>query len=158
MIHFEFLNCNQTLNPDLYSQQLQRENENLPRKRFTLIDRRNVVLLYDNTRPHSARITQEKILDYSLSILHHPSYLLDLASNDFHLFLLDKILRTINRFSQENQVKMFVENAISKLIEFYLPGISNLPDKWFEVIENNDEYTIDWKIHRSLTHKSILFY
>ena len=39
---------------------------------------------------------------------------------------------------------MLVENLSSKPAEFYLIGIK-LPDKWQEVIQNN-EYTIDWNL------------
>ena len=42
-------------------------------------------------------------------------------------------------------MKTFVENFLgSKLTEFYLKGINKLLDKWQEVIQNNDKYTIDW--------------
>ena len=37
-----------------------------------------------------------------------------------------------------------MKNFLSwKLTNFYLIGINKLPDKWQEVIANNDEYTID---------------
>ena len=48
-------------------------------------------------------------------------------------------------FSQEDQVKMAVENFFSsKPTEFYLRGINKLLDKWQEAIQNNGEYTINW--------------
>ena len=86
IIHFEFLNCNQTLNADLYSQQVQCVHVNLLRKRPALVSRRDIVLFHDNTRLHSARITQRRILDLNWSVLPHPPYSPDLASSDFHLF------------------------------------------------------------------------
>ena len=52
----------QLVNTDLYSQQLQCVQENL-RKCSVLVNRRNVVLLYDNIRSHSTEIIQEKLLD-----------------------------------------------------------------------------------------------
>ena len=62
IIHFEFLNHNHTLNADLYSQQLQRVHENLKKKKSpTFINRRNVMLLHDNKRQHSARTMLDKI-------------------------------------------------------------------------------------------------
>ena len=53
-------NCNQTLNIDLYSKQLQLVHENLIRKCPTLINGRNIVFLHKNISSHSARIMQEK--------------------------------------------------------------------------------------------------
>ena len=55
-----FLNFSQTLNADF--QHLQCVHENL-RKWPALISWRNVVLLHDNPKPHSARIKEEKILN-----------------------------------------------------------------------------------------------
>ena len=43
------------------------------------------------------------------------------------------------KFSQEDQVKTFVENLLSsKSAEFYLRGINILFGEWQEVIQNND--------------------
>ena len=44
------------------------------------------MLLHDNARPYSARITQENIFYLVLSVLHHPSYSPDLALSDFSPF------------------------------------------------------------------------
>ena len=60
LLNFEFLICNQTLNIDLYSQQLQWVHENILRKDAACVNRVNFVLQYDNARPHSARSSQEK--------------------------------------------------------------------------------------------------
>ena len=45
------------------------------------------MFLHDNTKPHTSRITQEKIL-----ALDHPLYSQDLAISDFHFFILYKML------------------------------------------------------------------
>ena len=98
IIPFEFLNCNQTLNANLNSQQLQHSHENLLRKCPTLVNRRNVAFLYDNAKPPSARITQEKILDLTWSIPLHPPYSPDLTPNDFHRFFLYKMFWMTKNF------------------------------------------------------------
>ena len=78
----QFLNCNQTLNVDLYPQQLQCVHENLLRKQPILVNMKIV----DTAGPHSARITQEKIMDLDWSVLLHPIYSPDRVSSDFYLF------------------------------------------------------------------------
>ena len=60
-------------NADFYSQHLQRVNENIRRKRPALVNRRNIVLLIDNTRPRLAIIELQKYLIYVDLIysIHH---------------------------------------------------------------------------------------
>ena len=87
---------------------------------------------------------QEKIVDLSWSVLPHPLYLPNLAPRDFYLF--HSLQNAVNDkiFSQEDLVKMFVENFLgSKPAEFYWRRINKLPDKLQELIQNNGKYTND---------------
>ena len=114
------------------------------REQPTLINWRNFVLIPDKTRPHSAGITQEKILDFNWSVLLHPAYLPNTEPSNFHLFLSQQNALNDKKISQKDQVKMFVENLGLKSSEFYLIGINKLNDKWQEVTQINGKYTIDW--------------
>ena len=59
IIQFEQLNRNETVTADLYVQKLQQlVHQSLLEKRPALVNRKNVVLLHDNARPHTARVTQ----------------------------------------------------------------------------------------------------
>ena len=52
--------------------------------------------------------------------------------------------RNDKKISQDH-VKMFVKNLLSsKQAELYLRGISKLPDKWQEEIQNNGKYSTEW--------------
>ena len=134
IIHFEFL----TLNTAFNFQQLQHVLKNL-RKYPALVGRRNIVLFHDNARPHSARISL-----FGWSVLHHSPYSPDFVSSNFHFFHSVQNALDDKTFSQEHQVKMFLEKLSLKVAEFYLRGINNLPDKWQDVIQNNGKYTIAW--------------
>jgi len=48
----ELLSSNQTINSELYYEQLQRLQQAIERKRPELINRRDVVFYHDNARPH----------------------------------------------------------------------------------------------------------
>ena len=110
-------------------------------KCFTLINRRNVVFLRDNTRLHSAKHTKEIILDWGWSVQPHPPYSPDLTTTDFNLFgFLQNVLNDKRIFSRRSGEIM--ENFLSsKLAEFYLRGINKAPEDWEDASENNGEST-----------------
>jgi len=54
IIHYELLSSNQTINSDLYCEQLQRLQQAIERKRPELINRRGVVFHHDNARPYTS--------------------------------------------------------------------------------------------------------
>ena len=86
VIYFELLDTNQTINFNLYSQQLQRLNEVLFQKRPALANQKGVILFHDNGPPHVAQLTQQKIKQLGWEILSHPPWSPDLAPSDYHLF------------------------------------------------------------------------
>ena len=70
------------------------------------------------------------------------SYSFDQAPSDFYLFLSQQNVLNDKKCFQKDQ-KTFLGIFLSfTLKEFYLRGIDNRPDKWLEVIQNSDEYTI----------------
>ena len=76
------IETNQTLNADLHFQQLKHMHENI-RKRIALVDRRNVVLLKDDAKLHSARITHRE-RNIGFRLINHIQW--DIVQSDFHLF------------------------------------------------------------------------
>ena len=145
IIHFELLIHNETVTADLYIQQLQLVHQSLLKKRPALVNRKNVVLLHDNARPHAARVTLEKVLELGWPVLPHPPYSPDLAPTDYHLFRSLQISLMETNFCNEDQVQEFVKNFFtSKPAAFYTKGIEELPDKWQQVIANDGEYIIDY--------------
>ena len=87
IIHYELLPYGQTLNSDLYCQQLDRLNAALMQKRPSLINRCRIVFHQDNARPHTSLVTRQKLRELGWEILLHPPYSPDLAPSDYHLFL-----------------------------------------------------------------------
>ena len=61
-------------------------NEKLHEKRPALVNCQNVILLDDNARPHTERVTQETIFHFQWFILPHPPYSPDLAPTHHQLF------------------------------------------------------------------------
>ena len=50
IVHYELLSSNQTINSELYCEQLQRLQQIIERKRPELINRRGVIFYHDNAR------------------------------------------------------------------------------------------------------------
>ena len=86
VINFELLNPSETVTADLYYQQLDRFRNEILVKRPFLINRKVVVLQHDISRPHAARLTQEKIRQLNWKVIPHPSYFPDIVASNFHLF------------------------------------------------------------------------
>ena len=65
---------------------MQRFNTAAARKRPALFHCKGTILQQDNTRPHTARMTQDQIQVLGWEKPPHPSYSPDIAPSDFHLF------------------------------------------------------------------------
>ncbi|XP_017062383.1 histone-lysine N-methyltransferase SETMAR-like [Drosophila ficusphila] len=87
IIHYELLPYGQTLNSDLYCQQLDRLKTALMQKRPSLINRGRIAFHQDNARPHTSLVTRQKLRELGWEVLVHPPYSPDLAPSDYHLFL-----------------------------------------------------------------------
>ena len=87
VVYWELLEPNTTITADLYSNQLDRLKEALVKSRPSLVNRKGVILHHDNAKPHTARLTQQKIKELGWEVLPHPPYSPDIAPSDYHLFL-----------------------------------------------------------------------
>ncbi|XP_004208958.2 histone-lysine N-methyltransferase SETMAR-like [Hydra vulgaris] len=144
IVHFEVLIPGQTVNADLYCQQLDRVNQALVENYPAIVNRKDVILQHDNARPHCARRTLEKINELGWEVLPHPPYSPDIAPSDFHLF------RSLQHFLSDKKFQTLycLKNGISryfndKPIHFFRSGIESLPARWQKVVENEGDYIID---------------
>ena len=114
IIHYELLHYGQTLNSDLYCQQLDRLNAALMQKRPSLINRGRIVFHQDSARPHTSLMTRQKLRELGWVVLLHPPYSPDLAPSDYHLFLPMAIelanRKLATRESCENWLSEFFDN------------------------------------------------
>ena len=141
IIHHEFLKVGETITADIYCNQLDRVQEELLIKQPALVNRKKILFLQDNARPHVAKMTLHKIAELQWEIMSHPPYSPDLSPTDFHLFLsLDNHMKNrefINEGDIKNEVNKFF---LSKTKDFYKNGISKLLNRWEKVIESEGSY------------------
>ena len=88
LIYFETLPRNSTITAEKYCQVLDNLKEALflNRRRNAVMGLNNFHFLQDNARPHTAAITQTKLVELGFHVLPHPPYSPDLSPCDYYLF------------------------------------------------------------------------
>ena len=144
VVYFELLDDNQTITADIYCQQLDKLHQKLTTQRPALLNRKGVILQFDNARSHVARITQQKIIDLGWEVLPHPAYSPDIAPSDYHIFRDLQCHLNGKEFNSKEEVVIVITKFFqSKPPNYYRNGIKSLPDKWSLIVQNNGEYIID---------------
>jgi len=107
---------------------------------------RDVLLLHDNARPHSAALTKEKLAQMYWTALEHPPYSPDLSPCDYHMFGHLKEALGGQHFNDDKQVENFVRKWLqTHPATFYDAGIKKLPIRWQTCIEKGGNYVEKWE-------------
>ena len=107
-------------------------------------ERRKVRLLHDNARPHTSKVTRNKLEQLGWELIPHPPYSPDLAPSDYHLFrsLRNHLLQ--KHFDDVAQIKSDLESFFESLsTKFFEDGILDLPKRWEYVVDNDGRYIVD---------------
>lgn len=142
VVYYELLKPNETVTGEHYKQQLQRLSENLVQKRPAIAsNRRKVILLHDNARPHVSKVVKDTLLNLKWEILPHPAYSPDMAPSDYHLFRSMQHALADTHFRKPEEVKKWIDEWItSKPRSFFHDGISKLPERWRKCIASEGKY------------------
>ncbi|GFX17621.1 histone-lysine N-methyltransferase SETMAR [Trichonephila clavipes] len=128
----------------MYSQQLEHAQQALHQKESALVNRKGVLLLHDNARPHVARVARNTIQRHGWEILCHPSYSPDLATSDYYLFhSLDNHLSGKSFTNEADVPQAFTDFFASHTPEFYRKGIEQLQTRWQKVLDGDGDYFED---------------
>jgi len=125
----DFLPQGSTINAGVYCDTLKKLHRAIQNKRRDMISR-GVVMVHDNSRPHTAA-TQNLITTFGWEQFDHPPYSPDLAPNDFHLFLHLKSFLAGRRFHDDDEVKEAVTTCFASLAaSLYDEGIQKLVQRY----------------------------
>ena len=102
IIYYELLRPNTTIDSKLYCEQLQNLKVALQANRP---ERRKVRRLHDNAKPHTSKITRQKLEEFGWEVLPHPPYSPDLAPSDYHLFRSLRNHLVKKQFDDQAQLK-----------------------------------------------------
>ena len=89
ILFINFLTRGETVNAEHYCKILQKLRQTIQNKRCRLLSA-GVVLLHNNTWPHTARWSTHLLQDFSWEVFNHPPYSPDPVPSNFHLFLYFK--------------------------------------------------------------------
>jgi histone-lysine N-methyltransferase SETMAR len=144
IIYYEFLKSGETINSDIYCDQLDKVNENLKEKRSALVNRKGFIFHQDNAKPHTSLQTTQKLKELGWELMEHPPYSPDIAPSDFHLFRSLQNFLSGAKFRSAEETKNAVSDFFcSKKPDFFKEGIYKLVQRWTDVIALNGEYLND---------------
>ena len=125
VVHYELLPMGQTVTGDLYSQQLERVQQALHQKEPALVNRKGVLFLHDNARPHVAS-GPNTIQQLGWETLCHLPYSPNLAPSDYHLFhSLENHLRGKSFTNEADFRQALTDFFASKTPSFYRKGLNS---------------------------------
>ncbi|GFW86376.1 histone-lysine N-methyltransferase SETMAR [Trichonephila clavipes] len=82
IIYYALLPWGQTINSDIYCQQLNLLKLVTDQKRLEMANRRGLVFFKDNVRPHTSVVIHQKLWELVCEVLNHPPHSPDLAPID----------------------------------------------------------------------------
>lgn len=123
---------------DTYESSLKTLNEKLRTQRP---NKKKIILLHDNARPHTAKKIKKLISDLKWELLEHPPYSPDLSPSDYFLFSpLKNYLRGI-RYPNSEELEFSIRNWFEKQsLDFFEKGIYKLPERWKSCISKEGDY------------------
>ena len=141
MLFWELLDNKQTINADVYGEQLRKLAAAVREKRPK---RLSVALLQDNARPHIAKSTRHILEKLGWTTVPHPPYSPDIAPSDYHLFRNLKQHLREKKFKDYNQLKSDLADFFDRQPHsFWEEGIQSLPSKWLHIIDHDGDYIVD---------------
>jgi histone-lysine N-methyltransferase SETMAR len=138
VIHLDFLDPGQTIKSGRYIPTLTKLKARISRVRP---EKKTTFLLeHNNARPHTSLKTVEHIANLGWTVLPHPSYSLDLAPSDFHLF--GPIKDGLHRHFPSNDavIRAVKQWATSTGADFYECGMQALVHHWRKCTANSGDY------------------
>lgn len=143
IVHVEFLKANQTINGKVYCDQIRRAYSKLSKMQPSLVNRKGVLLLQDNARPHTSKLAQETLKELKIETLPHPPYSPDISPCDYYLFSCLSNFQRNKTYDSDDSLKNDIVNFFnSKNSDFYRTGIYKLVNNWQKIVDSDGNYFV----------------
>jgi hypothetical protein len=138
LVHFQ--EKGQTVTSAQYSDMLVSELKPVIRLKCWGLLSKRVLLLHDNTHPHTAAHTVDTLRALKFEVLKHPPYSTDLAPSDFHLFGPMKEHLWGQKFTDDEVMEAVQSWLKATPKSFFLEGIRKLVDRWTKCVAKQGDY------------------
>jgi len=135
----DFLPQGSTINAGVCCDTLKKLHHTIQNKWHGMLSR-GVVMIHDNTHPHTAAATQNLIMTFGWEQFDHPFYSPDLVPSDFHLFLHLKSFLAGRRFHDDEVKEAVTMCFASQVVSFYDEGIQKLVQRYDRCFNNGGNY------------------
>ena len=83
---YSFLNLGEATTSEKYAQQIDEMHPKLQRLQLAVVNRKGLIALHNDTRPHVTQPTLQKSNELGFEVLPFPPYSPDLLPTDYHFF------------------------------------------------------------------------
>ena len=112
LIHCSFLNPGETITSEKYAQQMDKLHQKLQGLQLALVNRVSPIF-HDNTQPHVAQLTLQKLNELGYEVLPHSPYSPDLSPTYYHFFKhLDNLFKE-NTSTTSRRQKMLPKSLLN---------------------------------------------
>ena len=112
VIHYSFLNPGETITSEKYAQQMDKLHQKLQGLQLALVNRVSPIF-HDNTQPHVAQLTLQKLNELGYEVLPHSPYSPDLSPTYDHFFKhLDNLFKE-NTSTTSRRQKMLPKSLLN---------------------------------------------
>ena len=130
LIDYSFLNPSETITSEKYAQQIDEIHQKL-HLQPALVNRKGLIILYDNAWQHITQPTLQKLNKLGYEVLPHQPYSPDLLPTNHHFFKhLDNFLQGKHFHNQQKAENAFQEFIKSRSTDFYATRINQLSSHW----------------------------
>ena len=139
--YYEFLNSGQTINSEVYCEQLIKVDKKVRRTWPSHILKKGIFFHQDNARPHTAINTKRTILNLNWTTIEHAPCSPDKSPSDYYLFQNLQHNLDGTTFKTKNETIEAVKDYFdSREPDFFKKGIYKLPERWQKIVEKNGDY------------------
>ena len=140
LIHYSFLNPEETIPSEMYAQQTNETHWRLQCLQLALISRKGPIVPHDNARLHITQPMLQKLNELGYEVLPYQPYSPNLLPADYHFFKhLDNFCR--ENTSTTNRIQKMLSKRLSNpKAQIFTTGINKFISHWQKCIDYNDTY------------------